>query len=75
MTDRTVMIKGPFTDDEIRAIVAVIQRIELDRPDDIFGIVIDSPQTDMDIDEFMATIPINPGYERITRLTSREQHE
>jgi hypothetical protein len=69
------MIKGPLTDDEIRVIVALIQRIELDRPDETFGVFIDSPQTDTDIDEFMANIPINPGYERITRLTSRDQHE
>lgn len=71
MPDRTIMIKGPFTEEETRNIVMVLtqwlQVIESSRPEETFQILLDDPHTDVAIADLLARIPPRPGYERITR--------
>jgi hypothetical protein len=68
---RTVMIRGPFTDDEVLDIMAAVlpltQAAEQARPGETFQVMVDAPDADIAFDELLAMIPTQPGYERITR--------
>lgn len=72
MTGRTVMVRGPLTDDELAQIVEVMQRIEAARPRETFEVLIDDPDTEGEIEELAEKInPRRPGYERIVRYRDR----
>jgi hypothetical protein len=69
---RTVLIRGPLTADEILDIIAVMQRIEAARPTETFHVAVDAPEADDQIERIMDQVPLNPGYERITRTVRRD---
>lgn len=69
---RTVIIRGPLTDDELALIVGVMQRIEAARPGETFEVYIDSSDTETQIEKFVEMItPLRPGYERVVRYRER----
>jgi hypothetical protein len=77
MADRTILIRGPFTEDQAKAIVyavtTLVQHIEGDHPDETFQILLDDPNTDSAIEELLDKIPVRPGYERITHFIPKAE--
>jgi len=63
------MIKGPLEDSELAEIIELLQRIESRRTDETFHIVIDSPETEMEIQDFLDKIArLKPKYERVLKV-------
>lgn len=61
----TIVIRGPFTDAEVAALVALVGRIEHKRPDETFEVFIDAPEEQGTVDEIIDKInPPRPGYTR-----------
>lgn len=58
-----VVIKGPFTEEDLRQIVDVLRMIESTRPTETFEFIIDAPETDIEI-ELSRVAPLPPSYER-----------
>jgi hypothetical protein len=67
------MIKGPLSDDDLLDLVQLMQRIEAKQPDEEFHMIVDSPQTDLDIEAFYAKVPPLPGYGRDMRFIPRSE--
>jgi len=64
----TILVRGPFTSDELAKIISVVSGIEFARPDETFEIFVDDPQAEPMIDELMEKInPLRAGYERVVR--------
>lgn len=61
----TIVLRGPFTDEDKRRLVAVMQQIEATRPDETFEVLIDAPEEQGTVDELLDKInPPRPGYTR-----------
>ena len=58
-----LVIKGPFTEDEVRRIAAVVQQIESTRPEETFDVIVDAEETDVEV-ELERVMQLPPGYER-----------
>lgn len=68
MTSRSLMVRGPLTDENLAAILYVVRAIEALRPDETFEVYIDAPDIDTEIEKFAEAMnPRRPGYERIVR--------
>lgn len=68
----SILIRGPFTEAEMRRIVLLLQDIEGARPEETFEVFIDSPQADAQAEEFLEAMnPLRPGYERVVRYRDR----
>lgn len=67
--NRSVMIVGPLTDEDLRLIVTTIQTIEGAAPEKVFHVLVDAPDhTGMNlpgVELFVERInPLRPGYAR-----------
>lgn len=72
MTDRSVVLKGPFTDDDLREIVETMQRIEGRRPDETFNVLLDAEDDEI-VNGFMERInPLRGGYARVVKFFPRK---
>jgi len=64
----TILLRGPFTDNDIAKIVAVMSGIEATRPDEVFEVHVDDPESHTAMEEFLEKIsPLRAGYERVLR--------
>lgn len=64
-SSHTVILRGPFTAEDIRQIVDVAQMIESARPDETFEVFIDAPELDGEPERLMQQFnPLRPGYAR-----------
>lgn len=69
---RTVTVRGPFTEAEMKRIIAVVGEIESARPTETFEVFIDAPSMEGDPDRIVEELnPLRPGYERIVRYRPR----
>ena len=69
---RTVTVRGPFTEAEMKRIIAVVGEIESARPTETFEVLIDAPSMAGDMDRIVAELnPLRPGYERIVSYRPR----
>lgn len=59
--ERTLTIRGQFTDDELLDIIAVVQAAEQRRPEQMFSTILESIE---EFDAFMARVPLPDGYNR-----------
>jgi hypothetical protein len=74
VTERVVVLKGPFTDGELREIVEAVQRIEERRPDETFNIAVDVSDADADAAELLSLInPRRADYARIVKFFPRKR--
>lgn len=65
---QTVSIRGPLTDDEVREIVEVLQRIESRHPDETFQVFINSPESEAEVNDMLEKVnPLRYGYERVVK--------
>jgi hypothetical protein len=74
MPDRSLTCTGPFTDDEILDIVAVVQRIEKTRPTETFAVNMEAPDATW-ADYIMGRIPVPPGYARTWQVIRTEDSD
>jgi hypothetical protein len=73
MSSRLVVLRGPFTDVELREIIAVVSDIEARRPDEVFELSIDASDSDDDVQELLDMVnPLRPGYERVVKYWRRD---
>lgn len=77
---RTVVIRGPLSVDEVKAIVAIVRDAEERYPSDVFSVAVDdSGNSPMDTEETLAMLrkinPGRPGYKRITEFFPRDSHD
>jgi len=63
---QTITIQGPFSDDEIARIIAVVGDIESTRPEETFEIFFNYDNIDRDgfVELLERVNPLRPGYER-----------
>lgn len=75
MTDskQLIVLRGPFTEDEIRQLVTAMQQIEARRPDETFELFIDaSDSPDDDVQGLLDRVnPLRPGYQRMVKYWRR----
>ena len=62
--ERTLTIRGQFTDDELLDIIAVVQAAEQRRPEQMFSTIVDGLESVEEFDAFMAQVPLPDGYNR-----------
>lgn len=74
MSDRTVILKGPFTDSELAEICALARRIEHRRSGETFSMHVNLYDGEVpELKEFADRInPLRPGYERVTITRERD---
>lgn len=72
MSDRTIIVTGPFTDEELAELIATLKRIEQRRPDETFRLIVDDSSTDARavdaLERLRAINPLSPGYQRIIEI-------
>jgi len=68
MTERTITIRGPFTDADITEFWQTMQRIEAKNPTGRYSMVIDDPRRDPSTEDAFAAMdrvaPVAEGYAR-----------
>ena len=68
----TIVIKGEFSEQELRRILDVIRDIEASRPDETFEVHINDPEMQGDVEDILAAInPLRSGYERVVKYSKR----
>lgn len=68
----TVVVKGPFTTDELRQIFDLIKQIEAERPTETFEVYINAPEMEGEVEDIIAEInPLRYGYERMIKYRRR----
>lgn len=66
----TIVVKGRFTEEDMRQIIDIVNMIESARPDETFHVFIDAPDMEGEPDRILGRInPLRPGYERSTTVT------
>lgn len=70
---RTLLIRGPFAENELALFISVAQQIEADHPEHTYEVVIDGLDTEDQIETIYAKVPPSPGYQRIRIDTPLEE--
>ena len=61
----TVVLRGPFTRAEVKALVMAVGCIEAKRPDETFEVYVDAPEMEGEVDELIdQNNPPRAGYTR-----------
>jgi len=61
---KQVLIQGPFTDDDIKEIMATVRAIEQRRPDDLFMVSM-QPDDEKSLTEYEAKAKLNALFPRV----------
>jgi TusA-related sulfurtransferase len=68
----TIVMRGPFTPEQQRALVALVSDMEAARPEEIFEVYIDDPGCDETLNDMLAKLaPLRSGYQRQTKVWKR----
>lgn len=68
-----IVLRGPFTEGDVGEIIALVQRIEADRPDETFEIALNASDS-ADAEELLDHLnPLRPGYQRVVKYWNRGQ--
>jgi hypothetical protein len=68
--EHTIVVKGRFTEEDMRQIIDVVNMIEAARPTETFHVFIDAPDMKGEPERILGRInPLRPGYERSTTTT------
>lgn len=73
---KSIILRGPFTEDNLARLIETMKDIEAQRPDENFEVIFDASQVDVDTEVeaiFEKFSPLRPGYGRIvTHVKSYE---
>lgn len=68
----TIVIKGPFTQEEMCQIANAVWQAEAHRPTETFEVYIDAPEMRGEVDDVLNLFaPLQYGYERVVKYGKR----
>lgn len=71
MKQQLIVLRGPFTEDEVTQIVGVMRRIEARRPEETFEVLLHADEDDvldLDVVDLLERLnPLRAGYERTVK--------
>ncbi len=70
----TIVIKGPFTSQEMSRIARAVCQAEAQRPDETFEVYINAPNMQSEVDDVLDLFaPLKYGYERTVKYGRRRK--
>jgi ATP-dependent protease ClpP protease subunit len=70
----TIVIKGPFTSDELTKIAQAVCQAEAQRPTETFEVYVNAPHMQGEVDSVLDLFaPLRYGYERVVKYGRRKR--